>query len=372
MTRIIFTYYFLVGKMSLGKHPYLKINGRNYTITRMLGFGSFGMTFEGYEITNNYGLNNYGNNSDLNSYNTSDRVAVKILYPSNSSLADFDKENNIKDVVSTALGGCVRNAICYHDSQLFLNDQRPNSDYQIAKGLLLAALKSPNGDDKTINEKLHILNKFKEGEPIGVFITTFIDGYDLEKFTDVSNGNLINPLSEEDLETLTLQMLSVLNRLHAAGVYHRDVKPANIMAEKVNNSSNNGPSNRVKYNFVLIDFGLSCSSKCNSHSGSPYFMPNESFDDNYPATERARMQDIFGLGMTLYELQKGKGSMSFKFGKLGNNNNAKQGRIMSSYAPIYDTLIGSITNFLLNNYSLPTATVYSVIRRSITTSANLS
>lgn len=65
--------------------------------------------------------------------------------------------------------------------------------------------------------------------------------FELERCLPLTKVNL----SSEELDSLALELESNLRRMHELGIYHRDIKPDNIMY-----------SRRLK-RLVLIDFGLS-------------------------------------------------------------------------------------------------------------------
>jgi eukaryotic-like serine/threonine-protein kinase len=91
-----------------------------------------------------------------------------------------------------------------------------------------------------------------------------------------------------EVESLARDLFAALAAVHAAGVLHRDVKPANLVRD---------PSGR----WVLTDFGLGLKRALvgdgfTRTSGTPMFMPPECLD-GAPATERA---DVYAAGATLW------------------------------------------------------------------------
>ena len=104
------------------------------------------------------------------------------------------------------------------------------------------------------------------------------------------------PLSEEETVIILDQMLDAISVIHAQGLYHLDMKPANIMINK-------------KGHAILIDFGASkqmWSDDGNSISTSstlaftPGYAPLELLEQDMKSI--GPWTDIYSLGATLYKL----------------------------------------------------------------------
>ncbi|MCB9889463.1 MAG: protein kinase [Planctomycetes bacterium] len=103
------------------------------------------------------------------------------------------------------------------------------------------------------------------------------------------------PRSLREVVELIAQVADALEHAHAAGVVHRDVKPANILVR-----GNDNP--------VLTDFGLAQDAdlpsltRTGAFAGTPYYMsPEQASGQGID-----RRSDVFSLGVTLYELVAGR------------------------------------------------------------------
>jgi len=123
----------------------------------------------------------------------------------------------------------------------------------------------------------------------------YIDGKPLDIFLNERKGKLSEDQAREIFTTLAL----ALYYCHQKGVFHRDVKPGNVMISV----SKIEKQEQEKFTVKLIDFGVAC------------FGVEESFFDTSRGTEdyaapemllhkpyQASKCDVFSLGMVLYEL----------------------------------------------------------------------
>ena len=127
------------------------------------------------------------------------------------------------------------------------------------------------------------------------YVMDYVDGENLAerlKRTD-------KPMSEQEVREILPQILDALKAVHDAGIWHLDLKPANIMVDKAGN---------VK----LIDFGAS--KQLNAQKGGATTSTAISYTNGYAPREQMEQNydkfgpwtDIYALGATLYNLLTNK------------------------------------------------------------------
>lgn len=123
------------------------------------------------------------------------------------------------------------------------------------------------------------------------YVMDYVDGENLAerlKRTD-------RPMTESEVMLILPQILEALKSVHDAGIWHLDLKPANIMLEK---------GGKVK----LIDFGAS--KQLNAQKGGATSSTAISYTNGYAPREQMEQNydkfgpwtDIYALGATLYNL----------------------------------------------------------------------
>ncbi len=141
------------------------------------------------------------------------------------------------------------------------------------------------------NEHIVAVHDLFEENGTAYYVMDFVDGDNLAELLKRLNC----PLSEGVVYKLLPQILNVLKSVHDAGIWHLDLKPANIMVEK------NG---RVK----LIDFGAS--KQLNTQKGGATTSTAISYTNGYAPREQMEQNydkfgpwtDIYALGATIYNL----------------------------------------------------------------------
>ena len=143
----------------------------------------------------------------------------------------------------------------------------------------------------------HIVNVHDLFEENGTayYVMDYVDGENLSERLKRTG----KPLTELEVRDILPQVLDALKSVHDAGIWHLDLKPANIMVDKFGN---------VK----LIDFGASkqmdaqkggaTTSTAISYTNG--YAPREQMEQNYD--KFGPWTDIYALGATLYNLLTNK------------------------------------------------------------------
>lgn len=159
------------------------------------------------------------------------------------------------------------------------------------------------------------------GNNLLCIVSEYIEGTDLVKYME-DNG----VVDKNELWPIFNQLLIGLKFIHNKGYAHRDIKPDNILIT---------PDKTIKY----IDFGLACSVDCNGQRGTLMYMPPEVVTyRNEDSLKGAQAQDIWALGVTMFQLANGINDLPFHYEDDGGNvlpDDAIMRQI--SYAPEIDS-----------------------------------
>jgi serine/threonine-protein kinase len=140
----------------------------------------------------------------------------------------------------------------------------------------------------------NVVQIFSYGEEAGIpyFVMELVDGETLADAIDRRelDGELVHV--DEALGIIS-QVCRGLSAIHARGIVHRDVKPANIMIT-------------TDYRVALTDFGLvgriaDETNKGMEVHGTPVYLAPERIDTRPVLAEHAHLCDIYALGIVLYE-----------------------------------------------------------------------
>ena len=127
------------------------------------------------------------------------------------------------------------------------------------------------------------------------YVMDYVDGENLaERLTRTGK-----PMTEREVREILPQILDTLKSVHNAGIWHLDLKPANIMVDKAGN---------VK----IIDFGAS--KQLNVQKGGATTSTAISYTNGYAPREQMEQNydkfgpwtDLYALGATLYTLLSNK------------------------------------------------------------------
>lgn len=148
---------------------------------------------------------------------------------------------------------------------------------------------------KLNNEYIVSVHDLFEENGTAYYVMDYVDGENLSERLKRTG----KPMTEQEVREILPQILDALKSVHDAGIWHLDMKPANIMLTK---------DGRVK----LIDFGAS--KQLNAQKGGATTSTAISYTNGYAPREQMEQNydkfgpwtDIYALGATLYNLLTNK------------------------------------------------------------------
>ena len=148
---------------------------------------------------------------------------------------------------------------------------------------------------KLNNEYIVSVHDLFEENGTAYYVMDYVDGENLAERLKRTG----KPMTEAEVNQILPQILDALKSIHDAGIWHLDLKPANIMVDK---------SGNVK----LIDFGAS--KQLNAQKGGATTSTAISYTNGYAPREQMEQNydkfgpwtDIYALGATLYSLLTNK------------------------------------------------------------------
>ena len=230
--------------------PNTTLQGGKYRIERVLGQGGFGNTYVGVNTT------------------FDDKVAIKEFFMQGVN----DRDENT-GYVTVSLEG----------NRHQFEEQREKFKKE---ALRIRKLDNPH------IVKVHDL--FEENGTV-YYVMDYVEGENLaERLKRIGK-----PMLEQEVRDILPQILDALKSVHDAGIWHLDLKPANILLDK---------SGNVK----LIDFGAS--KQLNAQKGGATTSTAISYTNGYAPREQMEQNydkfgpwtDIYALGATLYNLLTNK------------------------------------------------------------------
>ena len=148
---------------------------------------------------------------------------------------------------------------------------------------------------KLNNEYIVSVHDLFEENGTAYYVMDYVDGENLAERLKRTG----KPMTEQEVREILPQILDALKSVHDAGIWHLDLKPANIMVDR---------SGHVK----LIDFGAS--KQLNSQKGGATTSTAISYTNGYAPREQMEQNydkfgpwtDIYALGATLFSLLTNK------------------------------------------------------------------
>lgn len=148
---------------------------------------------------------------------------------------------------------------------------------------------------KLKNEYIVSVHDLFEENGTAYYVMDYVDGENLAERLKHTG----QPMSEKEIREILPQILDALKSVHGAGIWHLDLKPANIMLTK---------EGKVK----LIDFGAS--KQMNAQKGGATTSTAISYTNGYAPREQMEQNydkfgpwtDIYALGATIYTLLTNK------------------------------------------------------------------
>ena len=230
--------------------PNTTLQGGKYRIERVLGQGGFGNTYVGINTT------------------FEDKVAIKEF---------FMQGINDRDEATGSITISIER-----------NKQQFQEQLEKFKKEALRIRKLDNPHIVRVHD-------FFEENGTAYYVMDYVDGANLAERLKKTG----RPMTESEVSLILPQILDALKTVHDAGIWHLDLKPANIMLEK---------GGVIK----LIDFGAS--KQLNALKGGATTSTAISYTNGYAPREQMEQNydkfgpwtDIYALGATLYNLLTNK------------------------------------------------------------------
>ena len=224
--------------------PNTTLQGGKYRIERVLGQGGFGITYLAHNTV-----------FDID-------VAIKEF---------FMKDENDRDGSSVTMPNTTKQELFHGQKEKFKKEAKR-----------MFAIK---------NEHIVGVQDLFEENGTAYYVMDYIDGENLAEYLKRTG----KPMTEQKVRDILPQILDALKSIHDVGIWHLDLKPANILIDK---------SGNVK----LIDFGAS--KQLNAQKGGATTSTAISYTNGYAPREQMEQNydkfgpwtDIYALGATLYNL----------------------------------------------------------------------
>jgi serine/threonine protein kinase len=219
-----------------------------YFVGKVIGQGGFGITYLGYDAK------------------LKTKIALKEYFPHGYAFRELHKD---KHTVYSLSG--EKTEFYNRGIEKFIGEARRLAQFSGSPGIVNVR------DYFNENNTAYIVMEFVEGEPLEDI---------LEK-----RGRL----SEAETIAIFQPILKTLQKVHAAGILHRDIAPDNIMVE---------PDGTAR----LIDFGAAVevdeSAKTSAAVIKHFYVPEEQYDSN--RRRQGPWTDVYALSATIFRAIEGK------------------------------------------------------------------
>jgi hypothetical protein len=217
---------------------------RKYTIKKFLGQGAMGIAYVAEEE---------------GSYN---QVVIKEFFPKGMVKRESDSTVALDD------NATVHQVKSYHKMKKVFEEEAQNIvTINTVPHKNVAGFVSL---ERNVNNTIYYLMPYSEGEELGDYLKRLKEKR--HRFTQKEIMELIEPI------------LDGLSHIHHYGIYHKDIKPANIFIREGGEP-------------LLIDFGASVTS---AHLMTPSYAPIEQI--KRIASEYGAYTDLYAVGVMMYEM----------------------------------------------------------------------
>jgi serine/threonine protein kinase len=138
-----------------------------------------------------------------------------------------------------------------------------------------------------------VKNFFEENNTLYI-IMEYVEGYTLNQYINIYGKD--NKLLIRETLTLFLPFMDVLEKVHKANIFHRDISPDNLIISKEN------------YSLKLIDFGSAKQSSENEILSNVTVSYKEGYTppEQYLRKEQGAFSDVFSVAASIYKVITGK------------------------------------------------------------------
>jgi serine/threonine protein kinase len=219
-----------------------------YFIGKVIGQGGFGITYLGFDDK------------------LKTKIAVKEFFPQGFAYREMHKD---KHTVYSLTG--EKTESFKRGLQKFITEARRLAQFSGSPGIVNVR------DYFNENNTAYIVMEFVEGEP-------------LEKVLKRKHK-----LTEAETTEIFLPILKTLQKVHAAGILHRDIAPDNIMVE---------PDGTAR----LIDFGASAEINENAATSTAILKHNYAPEEQYDSNRRRQgsWTDVYAISATVFRCLEGR------------------------------------------------------------------